>query len=198
MLSIKHKFIFIHIPKTGGNSIHNALRPFSEDQVVCKSGVQDGIERFEATHSPYNVSKHSTLSDYLAELPAPLFDDCRVFTCIRNPWERMISYYFSPHRQVSKWSRQSFVEMLINETKNSEYYLLDRQKKLHEKINYIRFEQLSADFKKICRSLNIKQTHLPHYNTSAHERYSRYYDSELIQMVAQKSRLEIEIFGYEF
>ena len=199
MLSIKHKFIFIHIPKTGGNSIHNALRSFSEDQVVCKSGIQDGIERFEIRHSPYSsISKHSTLREYLNELPAPFLDSCKIFTCIRNPWERMISYYFSPHRRVTSWCRNSFIEMLANEIRNSEHYLINRQNVVDKEIHYLRFERLSIDFVKICKSLDIAEAQLPHYNASVHDDYRQYYDQELIQLVAQRSRFEVEVLGYEF
>lgn len=199
MLSIKHKFIFIHIPKTGGNSIHNALRSFSEDQVVCKSAIQDGIERFEIRHSPYNsISKHSTLREYFDELSTPLLDSCKIFTCIRNPWDRMVSYYFSPHRRVTSWCRDSFIEMLTNETQSSEQYLINKHDVIPTDIHYLRFERLSKDFVIICKSLGINEAHLPHYNASVHGDYRQYYDQELIQLVAQKSRFETEVLGYEF
>ena len=38
--------LFLHIPKTAGNSIQNILRDYSEDEIVARGG-QDGLERFE-------------------------------------------------------------------------------------------------------------------------------------------------------
>ena len=34
MISHKHKFIFVHAPKTAGNSIQNLLQSYSEDIIV--------------------------------------------------------------------------------------------------------------------------------------------------------------------
>jgi len=198
MISTSHNFIFIHIPKTGGNSIHNALRAFSDDQVVCKSDIQDGVERFELTHSKYNISKHSNLRQYINEVPPSFLDDCRIFTCVRNPWERMLSYYFSPHRKVSKWCRSSFINMLNNETYNTEHYLRNIEGHVQNDISFMRFERLQSDFERTCASLNITEVNLPHYNKSNHENYQHYYDKELIQMVEQKSMFEIEMFDYKF
>jgi len=199
VLSTDYKFIFIHIPKTGGNSIHNALRPYSEDVVICNSKLQDGIERFETTHTRYNISKHSTLQDYLNELPAEITKHYTIFTCIRNPWERMISYYFSPHRQVSEWSRELFIEMLDKEVKNSAHYVTPMESDKHQDIHFIRFEQLSDDFQNIRKKLQIPQMpRLPHYNKSHRSDYRHYYDNELVQLVEERSKFEIDTFGYTF
>lgn len=198
MLSTKHKFIFIHIPKTGGNSIHNALRPFSEDKVVCRSDIQDGIERFETIHGSYTLSKHSTLSDYARELSNVALSEFKIFTCIRNPWERMISYYFSPHRRAESWSRESFLSMLENEVKSSAHYLLNDAGLLLNRVNFIRFESLQREFQELCRELCLPEVPLPHYNKSRHGNYRTYYDEELINRVEQKSTLEVNTFGYRF
>ena len=34
MISKKNKFIFIHIPKTAGNSIRLAINDYSEDEII--------------------------------------------------------------------------------------------------------------------------------------------------------------------
>ena len=62
MISTQKKFLFIHVPKTGGNSIQNILHEYSEDEIVASAKHQDGVERFEVRNSKYNIRKHSTLS----------------------------------------------------------------------------------------------------------------------------------------
>src|SRR5688500_12110385 len=47
MMALSRQFIFVHVPKTGGNSIQNVLKAYSEDEIVCTEPYQDGVERFE-------------------------------------------------------------------------------------------------------------------------------------------------------
>jgi hypothetical protein len=64
MISLQKRFLFVHIPKTAGNSIQSVLRDYSEDQLVALRKEQDGIERFGLRNPKYKVKKHSTLSEY--------------------------------------------------------------------------------------------------------------------------------------
>lgn len=201
MLSTHKRFIFIHIPKTGGNSIYNALREFSEDNIICRSPIQDGIDKFEVSHKTYLLSKHASLSDYSRELGANKLDEYLIFTCIRNPWERMISYFFSPHRMGKAWSRESFDNMLDNETKNAQHYLTKADNKPNElepNIYYLRFESLQYDFDELCDRLSIARRKIPHNNVSNHQDYRKYYDTDLIQKVARMADFEIQKFDYRF
>jgi len=64
MISLQKRFLFVHIPKTAGNSIQSALRDYSEDQLVALRKEQDGIERFGLRNPRYKIKKHSTLREY--------------------------------------------------------------------------------------------------------------------------------------
>ncbi len=99
MLSEKYKFIYIHIPKTGGNSIQDILLPLSDDKKHVHSH-QDGIDRFGIT-GPITPKKHACLQDY-ADILGPDLKNYRIVTSIRHPFERAISGYFSPHRWHSR------------------------------------------------------------------------------------------------
>ena len=57
MLSIKKKFLFIHIPKKAGNSIQNVLKHYSEDEIVSLNHLQDGVERFEVRNKNFPIHK---------------------------------------------------------------------------------------------------------------------------------------------
>src|SRR6266446_7630004 len=59
MISFQKRFLFIHIPKTAGNSIQSVLRDYSEDQLVALGSEQDGIERFGLRNPKYKIRKHS-------------------------------------------------------------------------------------------------------------------------------------------
>lgn len=108
MISLQKRFLFVHIPKTAGNSIQSILRDYSEDQIVTLRSHQDGIERFELRNPNYAVKKHSTLADYRRALGEERFGSLYKFTCVRNPWDRMVSYYFRASRGRVQWNRKAF------------------------------------------------------------------------------------------
>jgi hypothetical protein len=173
---------------------------YANDRLVQLHRGHDGIERFELMNDKFGFTKHSSLNDYHQKLDRAQIENFRVFSCIRNPWDRMISFYFSPHRGVNEWSRLAFNQMLENEVKNTEYYLAqDLMVVEHElDIHFLRFENLNDDFNALCKRLSLPCLTLPHRNQSSHRPYQEYYDNDLIELVRSKSQYEIEKFGYEF
>jgi hypothetical protein len=113
--------LFIHIRKTGGNTIQKALlnSGVSLDKIKI-SGHQDGEDRFEIKGS-YTKTKHMWLAEYLKheELLA-----ANIFTCVRKPLQRLVSLYFSPHRHITKnfstgaWQIPRDVNFDIDEFRN--------------------------------------------------------------------------------
>lgn len=213
MISIEKKFLFIHVPKTGGNSIQNILSKYSEDKIVTLAKHQDGIERFEVRSNKYAIQKHSTLNQYRKEIEPEIFKRLFKFSTIRNPWDLCISYYFSPHRGKIEWNRDSFKE-LIQTIPTIRHYLMiesiaDRlNRKLHISFSnkakpldcdidfLIRFEKLNEDFKKVCDILEIPFVELPQRNKSKREHYTEYYDDELIELVRRRFSDEIKHVNY--
>jgi hypothetical protein len=199
VLSFRHKFLFVHIPKTAGNSLQNILRNYSEDEIVCLAPHQDGVERFEVRNANYNFHKHSTLAEYQRELEPSVFQSLFKFACVRNPWDRLISFYFSPHRGETQWDRARFLELLRITPGISHYLRLpDREASFRNIDFFLKFETLNEDFRSLCSHLRIPPQDLPTRNSSRHEHYSKYYDSELREIVARQYADEIGFFGYEF
>ena len=71
MIDHKNRFIFIHIPRTGGSSIERAL----------------GHRDWWSIHPP---SKHLT-THIAKKIYAKYWKDYFKFTFVRNPWDRMVS-----------------------------------------------------------------------------------------------------------
>jgi hypothetical protein len=200
MISFQKRFLFVHIPKTAGNSIQSVLRDYSEDELVALRDEQDGIERFGLRNPKYKIKKHSTLADYRVALGEMEFGNLYKFTCVRNPWDRMVSYYFTPTQNTSVWDRRKFRKAIVKVLPVADYLRLDKGRgDPFANVNYImRFENLAEDFRAVCAALDISPVLLPRYNRSNREHYSKYYDDELRELVSARFAAEIERFGYTF
>jgi hypothetical protein len=60
-----------------------------------------------------------------------------------------------------------------------------------------RYENLSKDFLKVCKILNINAS-LPHINKSSHMNYRSYYSAKTRSLVEENFSEDIELFGYTF
>jgi hypothetical protein len=200
MISFQKRFLFVHIPKTAGNSIQSVLRDYSEDELVALRGEQDGVERFGLRNPNYKIKKHSTLADYRAALGETKFNSLYKFTCVRNPWDRMVSYYFTPTQKTDVWDRKKFRKIVSSALSAADYLRLDtgEEDPFGNVDCIIRFENLADDFRTVCAALNISPTILPQYNRSCREHYSKYYDEELRGLVRERFAAEIDHFGYSF
>lgn len=202
MISFQKRFLFVHIPKTAGNSIQSVLRDYSEDELVALREEQDGVERFGLRNPKYKLRKHSTLAEYGAALGEAEFASLYKFTCVRNPWDRMISLYFTPTQNPVAWDPKKFRKIIEKALPVSDYLWLNERERGNDpfqNVNYImRFENLAEDFRAVCAALDISPVTLPQYNRSNREHYSKYYDKNLRELVHARFAAEIERFGYTF
>jgi hypothetical protein len=200
MISFQKRFLFVHIPKTAGNSIQSILRDYSEDELVALRKEQDGVERFGLRNPKYQIKKHSTLAEYRAALGEAEFGSLYKFTCVRNPWDRMVSYYFTPTQTTETWDKKKFRKIISSALSVGDYLRLEKHEKdPFENVDYVmRFESLPDDFRKICTVLDVSPVTLPRYNRSNREHYSRYYDDELRELVRKRFAAEIQRFAYVF
>src|SRR5438128_9544242 len=200
MISFQKQFLFVHIPKTAGNSIQSILRDYSEDEIVALRSEQDGIERFGVRNPNFKIKKHSTLAEYRGALGEERFHSLYKFACERNPWDRMVSYYFTPTQSVGELDRKEFRKVISKALSVADYLRLDRgEDDPFSNVDHVmRFENLADDFQSVCATLGIPTVDLPQYNRSSREHYSKYYNDELRELVRKRFASEIERFGYTF
>jgi hypothetical protein len=207
MISIAHAFLFIHRGKSGGNSVSEALLPFAEDRKTV-TGSQDGTERFDVESERFGTRKHARLAEYRRAIPPEIFGGLYKFCTIRNPFERLVSAYFSPHRvadgKVAGFDRAAFLHLIARQATLRDFIrstppgetpdgALDA-----ELDRVMRFECLAADFAAVTRAIGIGTPALPHRNRGDHGPYRRYYDAELRQLVEARFREELDWGGYAF
>jgi len=199
MISHKHKFIFIHIPKTAGTSIEQALR-----DETCRL-LPDEWDHARVSHTPLNHLTLQELVDYGALTPVQLRSYFK-FCFVRNPWDRLVSEIFCPW--MSPWFKDLAVEQRIRracELAATPIGIANHLRPQHDfvvadglQMDFIgRFEHLEADFAQICRLLGIDAS-LPHLNKSAHRRYQEYYDAETRALAAAAYQRDTDAFHYTF
>lgn len=194
-MSLQKKFLFIHVPKTGGNSLQSILKKYSEDTIK-----QLNDERFEVVNSiNKDLPKHTTLARYKSVLDKDVYKNLFKFAVIRNPWDKLMSWYFSPHIGHREWNRDKFIEIIKYVSPLRHYICINNKHGLSDDIDFlISFENLNDDFKYVSELLNIEYDQPKKINSSKHVHYSHYYDNELKDMVYWKFKEEIEYGNYKF
>lgn len=189
MINHQHKFLFIHIPRTGGTSIEEQFQ-YNGDR---KGG--DG-------------KKHFNLEGYKKELTDKQFNTYFKFTFVRNPWDIMISKY------MCNWYalKHRGGEIGYRSGKSLKYFLEHYQPAKHEhgdgffdyfdpdQMDFVgRFENRVEDIKYICEKIGINiDTNTKKRSNRQKKHYTEYYDDETRSIVAKKYAKDIEYFGYKF
>ena len=96
ILSRGRRYIFIHIPKTGGTALTRALeaRAMKDDVIVADTPKgRRRRARLKGVATAGRLWKHATLADIRGLASDAEIAAFFTFTLVRNPWDRMVSYY---------------------------------------------------------------------------------------------------------
>jgi hypothetical protein len=209
-LSYSHRYIFIHVNRTGGTSITEALRPYAF--VPGWSPYRLPVIRKFATNYIGAVLDrnwgHVTARELQAALPRDVFDSFFKFAFVRNPWDWQVSIYChviqrpdNPNYAFYNESLPTFADYLDwqihreGRDVQSELVLGDDGELLVDFVG--RFETLEQDFTAVCRRIGVDCS-LEHRNASTHRDYRDYYTPETKRLVAEAYARDIELFGYSF
>jgi Sulfotransferase family len=94
IISHKHKFIFVHVPKTGGTSItYSFLKHLDKknDTILGCLPPYDKISRENKIKG--GLHKHSSASDVKKEL-GNIYSNYFSFAFVRNPYDLILSQYY--------------------------------------------------------------------------------------------------------
>ena len=181
-------YIFIHINKTAGTSIGNAI----------------GLP----------VKHHQTAREVIASIGRDKWNKAYKFTLVRNPWDKVVSHYeYRRKRNKTEVATRgiSFAEWVIKtygQEKDPFYY--NNPKAFQPQVEWLKndegkididfigkFESINEDFVQIRNAIGL-EAELPHLNASKRKGYQSYYDAETREIVAQWFHEDIEAFGYQF
>ncbi|MEM9498682.1 MAG: sulfotransferase family 2 domain-containing protein, partial [Pseudomonadota bacterium] len=116
-ISSGRRFVFVHIPKTGGTSMTRALesRAMADDLPIGDTPkARQRRRRLKGIDSAGRLWKHSTLADIDGLVAKSFIDDALVVSMVRNPWDRVFSLY--------TWSRmQRFDHPLVRLSRDTDF-----------------------------------------------------------------------------
>jgi hypothetical protein len=211
ILSPGRKYVFVHAPKTGGTALALALegRAMKDDIMLGDTPkARKRRRRLKDVTTAGRLWKHSTLADIDGLVPT--LEGLFAFTLVRNPWDRMVSYYHwlkgqsFDHPAVALAGRlpfQAFVQAgpvrAAMRANPARHYMTDAGGL--ERCNaYIRIEAVEVDAAPLWDHLGFALT-LPHVNRSDREADFRpYYSDAARAAVAEACAEDIDRFAYRF
>jgi hypothetical protein len=216
LLSLKYNFLFVHIAKTGGTSVRDALSrhswkdPYRVPQFVCSR-----LSALTGHRIGAKFPRHAKAVAAQEMLPRATFQDLFKFTIVRNPWDLQVSSYHHINRERPDLVAHikdfdGFLRWKFDPARPPQYhadmstelqsdYVID----LHGNtiVDFIgRYESLLSDFETICSRIGIPCPQLPHLRRADNRKkdYRSYFDDSSAALVAEHYRPDIERFGYRY
>ncbi len=215
-ISHRRRCVFVHIPKTGGTSIEHALgmraRHARESRKKMFGPVlSDDLRAMELSSG---FLQHLTMRELLRLHPHDALHGYFSFAIVRNPWDRMVSIYFRPDRDMLEQARAQGVELeglefgdFVEASMDVEHAHLRPQHEYvtddagHVIVDLVgRFETLEASFQEVRERLGVRRR-LPvkYASPSRPSRDHRpHYTERTRALVAERYARDIEIFDYAF
>jgi hypothetical protein len=214
ILSRGRRFIFIHIPKTGGTALSLALeaRAMKDDVLIGdtpKARARKG--RLQGVKAAGRLWKHSTLADIAGLATAEEIATFFTVTLVRNPWDRAVSYYHwlrgqsFAHPAVGLAKAQGFSGFLNHPQTRTAFRLWPYTAYLRDPAGveraslFARLEALEADLAPFEAHLGFALTPLARSNASLRAAdWRRYYSDADAALMAMLAAEDIARFGYRF
>jgi len=206
IVSHKHRFVFVAIPKTGTHSVREALRVHlgPDDLEQVRLFVE---KKFPIPELAKLGHGHISLEQLRPHLGEERFASYFKFAFVRNPFDRFVSYCAFVTRQQGSFDRdpQGVMRHFLFTAPPLNHILFWPQSVFVtgkggelQSDQLGRVEDMQGSYDAICARLGIPTTELGISNTSRRGDYRDYYDQQLIDGVARHYGRDLELFGYEF
>lgn len=206
IVSRKHRFIFVGVPKTGTHSVRQALRAHlgPDDMEQARLFVERELPIPELAALKHG---HLSFEQVRPFLDAADFDSYLKFAFVRNPFDRFISYCAfatSKHGAFDRDPKGVMRHFLFTEPPRGHIIFWPQHRFLTGPDGNLqadilgKVETMQASYNAIAMRLGIETTTLDHANRSRRGDYRDYYDQETIDAVAKLYARDLELFGYDY
>lgn len=215
IISTGRNYIFVHIPKTGGTSLSLALEARAGKDDILLGDTPKAVRRRPRVKALTDLArgrlwKHSTLADIEGVVAPDTFDKMFVFTLVRNPWDRAVSYYHwlreqsFDHPAVDLAKALKFKPFLLHPDTQAGFRQMPASAYVQRASGreqcqvFARIEHLVPDLEPVEAHLGFSLD-IPHINRSPRgEDYRVYFDDETAQAIQDMCHMDIQRFGYAF
>jgi len=228
IISHKYKFIFIKTEKTAGTSLEIALSEFCgptdvispitdiDEKVRAKLGFR-GSQNCAIPFSKYTIRQwlrffakgkkatfynHMSISELKRILPKNTWDSYYKFCFDRNPWDKMISWYYWNNRKGGFSGLEGFLAEGFGERlKGFSLYAINDVVAVDDVYKY---EELSESLDRITDRLKLeKPLKMPEYRAKSEFRaqkseYREMFSSVTKEKVEAIAKKEIALLNYSF
>ncbi|MCR9104380.1 MAG: sulfotransferase family protein [Gammaproteobacteria bacterium] len=193
ILSDSHRFIFVAVPKVGSSSTEEVLTPY-------KAPLSDAFNR------------HATCLKLQRDLPPSVWEDYFKFAFVRDPYDRMLSWYFYRQREPLGAPDHPRHHLYTGDKTFAQFiHGFSSNELMFKQVDFIaphqggllvdfvgRFENLQADFSRICQRLSLPEITLPKVRASGRSsaREVNLWTPELRRIVNDYFREDFELLDY--
>ena len=202
IVSHRHKFIFLAVPRTATHAVRAALAPALGEEDWQQEALR-GAARSPLPALARIGHGHVSASEAETHLPADVWRRYFKFAFVRDPYDRFVSICAMLNNRGGPWAGRetAFMKRALATPRFRARVLVRPQSRLlmaQTGVDFVgRFEALQRSFDEVCRRVGVAPAPLPQVNETSHRPYHTYYDDALVEAVTRFYHDDFAAFGYQ-
>ncbi|MEJ2604716.1 MAG: sulfotransferase family 2 domain-containing protein [Gammaproteobacteria bacterium] len=204
IISHRHRFIFIAVPKVATRALRQALT-MHLDSMDWQQQNLFAARRLPIAELARKTHGHLSAREIRPHLPEELWQAYTRFAFVRDPHERFVDIclFLDGAQDLPPAEARGRMKQAIRTERfrqrplalpQSEF-LVDREGRLA--VDFIgRYENLQSSYDELCALIGIETSRLERRRVPESRDWRSYYDRELADLVSDFYRADLENFGY--
>lgn len=195
------KLLFIHIPKTGGTNIEKNIIRHTPQRLY--SGKTNSLLDFPYNQKSLQHQFYTTIYKFRDKLDVN-FDNIKIFSVVRNPYDRIISdlFWFRLIKknftagQVYNVIKNNYLyrDDLDNHNEPQYKFIVDENSELIKNIKIFRTETLNKSNDDLSKFVGFK---INIQEKGINKNYSNYLNKDSISLINIFYKKDFELFNYK-